>query len=56
VVIGNAITRGNPEVEEVLNRWLYYLALPEVLKQFSCAAAKIWSSLGRTEKQPRPRC
>jgi UDP-N-acetylmuramate: L-alanyl-gamma-D-glutamyl-meso-diaminopimelate ligase len=34
VVIGNAITRGNPEVEEVLNRRLYYLALPEVLKQF----------------------
>jgi UDP-N-acetylmuramate: L-alanyl-gamma-D-glutamyl-meso-diaminopimelate ligase len=34
VVIGNAITRGNPEVEAVLNRRLYYLALPEVLKQF----------------------
>jgi UDP-N-acetylmuramate: L-alanyl-gamma-D-glutamyl-meso-diaminopimelate ligase len=34
VVIGNAIIRGNPEVEAVLNRRLYYLALPEVLKQF----------------------
>ena len=34
MVIGNAITRGNPEVEEVLNSRLYYLALPEVLKQF----------------------
>lgn len=34
VVIGNAITRGNPEVETVLNRKLYYLSLPEVLKQF----------------------
>jgi hypothetical protein len=50
VVIGNAITRGNPEVEEVLNRRLYYLALPVVLKQFSRVAAKIWASLGRTEK------
>lgn len=34
VVIGNAIMRGNPEVEAVLNRKLYYLSLPEVLKQF----------------------
>ncbi len=32
VVIGNAITRGNPEVEAVLNRKLLYLSLPEVLK------------------------
>ena len=32
VVIGNAITRGNPEVEAVLNRKLFYLSLPEVLK------------------------
>ena len=28
VVIGNAIKRGNPEVEAVLNRKLYYLSLP----------------------------
>ena len=34
VVIGNAITRGNPEVEAVLNRKLYYLSLPQVLQQF----------------------
>ena len=34
IVIGNAITRGNPEVEAVLNRKLYYVSLPEVLKQF----------------------
>lgn len=34
VVIGNAMTRGNPEVEAVLNRKLYYLSLPETLKQF----------------------
>src|SRR5205807_2520594 len=32
VVIGNAIKRGNPEAEAVLNRKLYYLSLPEVLK------------------------
>jgi UDP-N-acetylmuramate: L-alanyl-gamma-D-glutamyl-meso-diaminopimelate ligase len=34
IVVGNAIRRGNPEVEEVLNRKLYYLSLPEVLKEF----------------------
>jgi UDP-N-acetylmuramate: L-alanyl-gamma-D-glutamyl-meso-diaminopimelate ligase len=34
IVIGNAITRGNPEVEAVLNRKLYYASLPEVLRQF----------------------
>ncbi len=32
VVVGNAIPRGNPEVEETLNRRLRYLSLPEVLK------------------------
>src|SRR5690606_5206190 len=34
IVTGNAIARGNPEVEAVLNRKLYYLSLPETLKQF----------------------
>ena len=34
IVIGNAMKRGNPEVEAVLERKLYYLSLPETLKQF----------------------
>ena len=34
VVIGNAMKRGNPEVEAVLNRKLLYLSLPEVLRNF----------------------
>src|SRR5690349_13101233 len=29
IVVGNAIKRGNPEVEAVLNRKLYYLSMPE---------------------------
>ncbi|MEY2528152.1 MAG: UDP-N-acetylmuramate: L-alanyl-gamma-D-glutamyl-meso-diaminopimelate ligase [Verrucomicrobiota bacterium] len=33
VVIGNAMKRGNPEVEAVLNRKLYYVSLPEILKE-----------------------
>ncbi len=32
VVVGNAIPRGNPEVEATLNRRLLYRSLPEVLK------------------------
>jgi UDP-N-acetylmuramate: L-alanyl-gamma-D-glutamyl-meso-diaminopimelate ligase len=34
IVIGNAMKRGNPEVEAVLNRKLFYLSLPEVLKNY----------------------
>jgi UDP-N-acetylmuramate: L-alanyl-gamma-D-glutamyl-meso-diaminopimelate ligase len=34
IVVGNAISRGNPEVEAVLNRRLTYLSLPETLKLF----------------------
>jgi UDP-N-acetylmuramate: L-alanyl-gamma-D-glutamyl-meso-diaminopimelate ligase len=34
VVVGNAIKRGNPEVEAVLNRKIFYLSLPEVLKDY----------------------
>ncbi|MBV9617603.1 MAG: UDP-N-acetylmuramate:L-alanyl-gamma-D-glutamyl-meso-diaminopimelate ligase, partial [Verrucomicrobia bacterium] len=32
VVIGNAMKRGNPEVEAVLNQKRYYLSLPEILR------------------------
>src|SRR5947209_13301638 len=34
VVIGNVIKRGNREVEAVLNKKLFYLSLPEVLKNY----------------------
>lgn len=34
VVIGNAISRGNPEAEEVLARRLRYCSLPELLREF----------------------
>ena len=32
VVIGNAVSRGNPEVEEVLNRKVRYCSLPEAVR------------------------
>jgi hypothetical protein len=53
VVIGNAITRGNPEVEEVLNRRLYYLALPVVLKQFFLRGRKNLGVTGTHGKECR---
>jgi len=34
VVIGNAISRGNPEAEAVLDHKLRYCSLPELLKEF----------------------
>lgn len=34
IVVGNAISRGNPELEAVLNRRLPYISLPETLKNF----------------------
>ncbi len=34
VVVGNALMRGNPELEAVLNRRLLYRSLPETLKDF----------------------
>ncbi len=33
VVVGNALSRGNPEVEEVLNRRLLYRSQAEVVKE-----------------------
>ncbi|MBX9576993.1 MAG: UDP-N-acetylmuramate:L-alanyl-gamma-D-glutamyl-meso-diaminopimelate ligase [Chthoniobacterales bacterium] len=32
IVIGNALSRGNPEVEAILNRRLPYISLPELLR------------------------
>jgi UDP-N-acetylmuramate: L-alanyl-gamma-D-glutamyl-meso-diaminopimelate ligase len=34
IVIGNAISRGNPEAEYVLDHKLHYCSLPELLKEF----------------------
>jgi UDP-N-acetylmuramate: L-alanyl-gamma-D-glutamyl-meso-diaminopimelate ligase len=34
IVIGNAISRGNPEAEAVLDHKLRYVSLPELLKEF----------------------
>src|SRR5512146_1773904 len=33
VIVGNAISRGNPEVEEVLDRKIRYCSLPEAIRE-----------------------
>jgi UDP-N-acetylmuramate: L-alanyl-gamma-D-glutamyl-meso-diaminopimelate ligase len=34
VVVGNAVSRGNPELEEVLDRKIRYCSLPEAVREF----------------------
>jgi UDP-N-acetylmuramate: L-alanyl-gamma-D-glutamyl-meso-diaminopimelate ligase len=42
VVIGNAISRGNPEVEEVLDRKIRFVSLPELIRdQFLWSAQSV---------------
>ena len=42
VVVGNAVSRGNPELEEVLNRKIRYCSLPEAVRdQFLWGARSI---------------
>ncbi|MFP4521273.1 MAG: UDP-N-acetylmuramate:L-alanyl-gamma-D-glutamyl-meso-diaminopimelate ligase [Fibrobacterota bacterium] len=34
VVVGNSVSRGNPELEEVLSKKLFYTSMPEVIREF----------------------
>lgn len=34
IIIGNAISRGNPEVEEVLNQGIPYMSMPQAIREF----------------------
>src|SRR5438874_11713863 len=56
VVIGNAMKRGNPEVEAVLNRKLFYLSLPEVLKNYFLRGKHNLVVTGTHGKQLSRRC
>jgi UDP-N-acetylmuramate: L-alanyl-gamma-D-glutamyl-meso-diaminopimelate ligase len=40
VIVGNALSRGNPEIEYVLNFKIPYMSLPEALKHFFLRAKK----------------
>ena len=56
VVVGNAVSRGNTEVEAVLNRGLPYLSGPEWLHQFVLHNAWVLAVAGTHGKPPPPAC
>lgn len=41
VIIGNAISRGNPEVEEVLNSGMEYMSMPQAIAHFFLKGKKV---------------
>ena len=41
VIIGNAISRGNPEVEEVLNSGIDYMSMPQAISSFFLKDKKV---------------
>ena len=57
VVIGNAISRGNPEAEYVLDHKLRYCSLPELLAEFFIRGKRSHRGRpARTARPPRLRC
>ena len=48
VVIGNAVSRGNPEVEAVLARRMRYVSLPEMVRE-----RFLWNVRGRSSWRAR---
>jgi len=40
VIVGNAISRGNPELEEVLDRKIRYCSLPEAIREYFLWSAR----------------
>jgi len=40
VIIGNVLSRGNPEIEEILDRKLPYISMPELLKNYFISGKK----------------
>ena len=46
VVVGNALSRGNPEIEHVLNCRLPFVSFPEALKHFFLRKKIFLDSIG----------
>ncbi len=42
VVIGNTLSRGNPEVEKVLESGVLYVSMPELLREFLYGVRPPW--------------
>jgi len=56
VVIGNALSRGNPEVECALDKRIPFTSMAALLHEEFLPAASRWSSPERTARQPPPAC
>jgi len=56
VVIGNALSRGNPEVEAVLNRGLHYISARNGWPNMCYRIAGYWQWPEPTVKPPPPAC
>lgn len=54
VIIGNAMTRGNPCVEAVLEKNIPFMSGPQWLHDLYCATAGYWRLRVRTAKPPPP--
>jgi UDP-N-acetylmuramate: L-alanyl-gamma-D-glutamyl-meso-diaminopimelate ligase len=51
VVVGNAISRGNVEIEEILDRRIPYISLPDALREFcirGCRSIVVTGTHGKT--------
>lgn len=56
IVIGNAMSRGNEEVETVLQRRLRYLSLPETMKEYFLRGKRNYVVTGTHGKPPPHPC
>jgi UDP-N-acetylmuramate: L-alanyl-gamma-D-glutamyl-meso-diaminopimelate ligase len=56
VIVGNAISRGNAELEEVLDRKIRYCSLPEAIREHFLWGARSIVIAGTHGKTPIPRC
>ncbi len=57
VIVGNAISRGNVELEFVLDQRIPFQSMAQVLHdEFLTGKTSAWSSPARTARPPRPRC
>ena len=56
VVIGNALSRGNPAVEHVLNKGLPYASGPQWLADHVLQGRWVLAVAGTTARPPPPAC
>jgi UDP-N-acetylmuramate: L-alanyl-gamma-D-glutamyl-meso-diaminopimelate ligase len=56
VVVGNAISRGNPELEHLLNEKTPYTSAAATIKEEFIRGGRRWRWQAHTARRPRRRC